>query len=120
MGKHPSDLISCLSGSPLISSAPPSPIGLQTLLKDVLDPCLPLPKNQAAPGFASITNLAFASLDNNPHLRPTMRQVSLRIAAPWPPLPKPFPIMVLEELLPRTPGITFQFGHKKQLLVENV
>ncbi|XP_057992989.1 MDIS1-interacting receptor like kinase 2-like [Hevea brasiliensis] len=69
MGKHPGNVASSLSFSP-------SPIEQQTLFKDVIDQCLPTPKNKDAEGVIHVARLALACLSANPQSRPTMRQVS--------------------------------------------
>ncbi|KAJ6971045.1 MDIS1-interacting receptor like kinase 2-like [Populus alba x Populus x berolinensis] len=97
MGKHPGDFISSLMFSAYTSSS--SPIGHNTLLKDVLDQCLPPPENELADGVAHVAKLAFACLQTDPHYRPTMRQVSTELTTRWPPLPKLFSTMELEDIL---------------------
>ncbi|RWR96558.1 putative Leucine-rich repeat receptor-like protein kinase family protein [Cinnamomum micranthum f. kanehirae] len=66
MGKHPGDLISCLSTSRV----------KDILLKDVLDQRLPPPTNQEMEEVASTVMLALACLRSDPHSRPTMYDVS--------------------------------------------
>ncbi|KAJ6995164.1 MDIS1-interacting receptor like kinase 2-like [Populus alba x Populus x berolinensis] len=97
MGKHPGDFISSLMLSASTSS--PSPIGHNTLLKDVLDQRLPPPEIKPAKGMAHVAKLAFACLQTDPHHRPTMRQVSTELTTRWPPLPKLFSTMELEDIL---------------------
>nr|XP_034924551.1 MDIS1-interacting receptor like kinase 2-like [Populus alba] len=97
MGKHPGDFISSLMLSTSTSSS--SPIGYNTLLKDVLDQRLPPPENELADGVAHVAKLAFACLQTDPHYRPTMRQVSTELTARWPPLPKLFSTMELEDIM---------------------
>ncbi|KAJ6761385.1 LEUCINE RICH REPEAT FAMILY PROTEIN EXPRESSED [Salix purpurea] len=70
MGKHPGDFISSLMLSASTSSS--SPIGHNTLLKDVLDQRLPPPKNKLADGVAHVAKVVFACLQTDPHYRPTM------------------------------------------------
>jgi serine/threonine protein kinase len=94
MGKHPGDFISSLMLSASTSSS--SPIGHNTLLKDVLDQRLPPPENELADG---VVQLAFACLQTDPHYRPTMRQVSTELTTRWPPLPKLFSKIELEDEL---------------------
>ncbi|KAJ9153752.1 hypothetical protein P3X46_027160 [Hevea brasiliensis] len=72
MGKHPGDVVSSLS-----SSTPP--IDQQTLMKDVIDQCLPTPKNKDAEGVIHVAKLALACLSTNPQSRPTMKQVSSKL-----------------------------------------
>lgn len=97
MGKHPGDFISSLMLSASTSSS--SPIGHNTVLKDVLDQRLPPPENELADGVAHVAKLAFACLQTDPHYRPTMRQVSTEITTRWPPLPKLFSTMELEDIM---------------------
>ncbi|XP_034899755.1 uncharacterized protein [Populus alba] len=97
MGKHPGDFISSLMLSASTSSS--SPIGHNTVLKDVLDQRLPPPENKLADGVAHVAKLAFACLQTDPHYRPTMRQVSTELTTRWPPLPKLFSTMELEDIM---------------------
>uniref|UniRef100_A0A6N2LPX3 non-specific serine/threonine protein kinase n=1 Tax=Salix viminalis TaxID=40686 RepID=A0A6N2LPX3_SALVM len=93
MGKHPGDFISSLMLSASTSSS--SPIGHNTLLKDVLDQRLPPPKNKLADGVAHVAK-------TDPHYRPTMLQVSTKLTTRWPPLPKLFSTIELgDELVHR-------------------
>ncbi|KAL4269512.1 hypothetical protein GQ457_HM001270 [Hibiscus cannabinus] len=72
MGKHPGDLLSYLS-----SSTPASVSNDQhVLLKDVIDQRLSAPVSRVAKDMVSITKVAFACLNGNPQLRPTMQQVA--------------------------------------------
>ncbi|XP_022728602.1 LOW QUALITY PROTEIN: MDIS1-interacting receptor like kinase 2-like [Durio zibethinus] len=101
MGRYPADLISYL---PLLSSAPASasisiPNDNQLiLLKDVIDQRLSPPVRQVAKDVISTTKLAFACLNGNPQLRPTMRRVAQALTCQSLPLPTPFSIIKLEEL----------------------
>ncbi|XP_050381808.1 probable leucine-rich repeat receptor-like protein kinase At1g35710 isoform X3 [Argentina anserina] len=70
MGKHPGDLISNFLSLSSTSTAQ----GIH--LKDVLDPRLLPPNNQAAERLITVANLAFACLRTSPQSRPTMHQVS--------------------------------------------
>eukprot|EP00258_Populus_trichocarpa_P016306 XP_006374675.2 MDIS1-interacting receptor like kinase 2 [Populus trichocarpa] len=97
MGKHPGDFISSLMVSASTSSS--SPIGHNTVLKDVLDQRLPPPENELADGVAHVAKLAFACLQTDPHYQPTMRQVSTELTTRWPPLPKLFSTMELEDIM---------------------
>ncbi|PNT01805.1 hypothetical protein POPTR_015G123800v4 [Populus trichocarpa] len=97
MGKHPGDFISSLMFSASTSSS--SPTGCNTLLNDVLDQRLPPPENELADGVALVAKLAFACLQTDPHHRPTMRQVSTELTTRWPPLPKLFSTIELEDEL---------------------
>ncbi|XP_039158376.1 MDIS1-interacting receptor like kinase 2 [Eucalyptus grandis] len=92
MGKHPGDLVSweCSLSAKIESPA---------LLKDVLDQRLSPSRVQLrdAEDVVSIARLAFACLQAEPWLRPTMRQVSqeLRIRVP---LEMPFSALSLKQL----------------------
>ena len=97
MGKHPGDFISSLMLSASTSSS--SPIGHNTLLKDVLDQRLPPPENDLADSVAHVAKLVFACLQTDPHYRPNMLQVSTKLTARWPPLPKLFSTIELEDEL---------------------
>ncbi|KAJ6869555.1 hypothetical protein NC651_034326 [Populus alba x Populus x berolinensis] len=97
MGKHPGDFISSLMLSASTSSS--SPIGHNTVLKDVLDQRLPPPENELADSVAHVAKLAFACLQTDPHYRPTMRQVSTELTTRWSPLPKLFSTMELEDIM---------------------
>uniref|UniRef100_A0A6N2LU75 non-specific serine/threonine protein kinase n=1 Tax=Salix viminalis TaxID=40686 RepID=A0A6N2LU75_SALVM len=97
MGKHPGDFISSLMLSASTSSS--SPIGHNTLLKDVLDQRLPPPENDLADGVAHVAKLVFACLQTDPHYRPNMLQVSTKLTTRWPPLPKLFSTIELEDEL---------------------
>ena len=69
MGKHPGDLTLTLFSSSEV------PMAYNLLLKDVLDKRLPLPENSVAKDVFLIAKMAFACLSENPHSRPTMKQV---------------------------------------------
>jgi hypothetical protein len=101
MGMHPGDLISSLSAS-AFSSSSCSQINQHALLKDVIDQRIPLPENRVAEGVVSIIKIAFECLLGNPQSRPTMRQVASELIARWPPLPKSFSAITLEDLMPQT------------------
>ncbi|KAJ6877038.1 MDIS1-interacting receptor like kinase 2-like [Populus alba x Populus x berolinensis] len=101
MGMHPGDLISSLSAS-ACSSSSCSQINQHALLKNVIDQRIPLPENGVAEGVVSIIKIAFACLLPNPQSRPTMRQVASKLIARWPPLPKSFSAITLEDLMPQT------------------
>ncbi|KAJ6877009.1 MDIS1-interacting receptor like kinase 2-like [Populus alba x Populus x berolinensis] len=101
MGMHPGDLISSLSAS-AFSSSSSSQINQHALLKDVIDQRIPLPENGVAEGLVNIIKIAFACLHANPQSRPTMRQVASQLIARWPPLPKSFSEITLEDLMPQT------------------
>jgi serine/threonine protein kinase len=96
MGMHPGDLISSL-----FASSSCSQINQHALLKDVIDQRIPLPENRVAEGVVSIIKIAFACLLANPQSRPTMRQVASELIARWPPLPKSFSEITLEDLMPQ-------------------
>ncbi|KAJ6974581.1 LRR receptor-like serine/threonine-protein kinase [Populus alba x Populus x berolinensis] len=100
-GNASGDLISSLSAS-AFSSSSCSQINQQTLLKDVIDQRIPLPENRVVEGVVNIIKIAFACLLANPQSRPTMRQVASELIARWPPLPKSFSAITLEDLMPQT------------------
>ncbi|KAK8999040.1 hypothetical protein V6N11_070218 [Hibiscus sabdariffa] len=89
MGKHPSDLLSYLS-----SSTPDQ----QILLKDVIDHRLPPPRSRAEKDVVSATKVAFACMNGNPQLRPTMQQVAQALSRQSLPLPSPFSAIKVGEL----------------------
>ncbi|XP_048321668.1 MDIS1-interacting receptor like kinase 2-like [Ziziphus jujuba] len=94
MGKHPGDLISSLSTSPLA-------VADQILLKDVLDERTSPPWKHLEDQVVCIAEIAFSCLHQIPQLRPTMKQVSqkLSILLPLPsPSPEPFHAITLEKL----------------------
>ncbi|WCJ30845.1 Leucine-rich repeat receptor-like protein kinase family protein [Euphorbia peplus] len=98
IGKHPGDLISSFSPS---SSSPSSGLVYgQSLLKDVIDQCLPPPSSKTAEGVVNVVKVAFACLSTNPEFRPTMRQVSSQLlVAKWLPLTQPLSKIKLEDIL---------------------
>ncbi|KAL4386068.1 hypothetical protein GQ457_09G026120 [Hibiscus cannabinus] len=71
-GKHPGDLLSNLSSSTPASVSNDQ----QVLLKDVIDQRLSAPVSRVAKDVVSTTKVAFACLNGNPQLRPTMQQVA--------------------------------------------
>ncbi|XVE78275.1 hypothetical protein DITRI_Ditri13aG0131700 [Diplodiscus trichospermus] len=103
MGMHPGDLLSCLSSSASTSASALEstlkPNGQQILLKDVIDQRLPSPVNEVAEEVVCTWKLAFACLNGNPQLRSTMQQVAQALNRQLLPLPNPFSIIKLEELL---------------------
>ena len=98
MGRHPEELISSLLSSASSSSASPSTVG-HFLLNDVIDQRPSPPVNQVAEEVVVAVKLAFACLCVNPQSRPTMQQVARALSTQWPPLPKPFSVITLGELL---------------------
>ncbi|GMI74525.1 MDIS1-INTERACTING RECEPTOR LIKE KINASE2 [Hibiscus trionum] len=95
MGRHPGELLSYLS-----SSAPASVSSeQQILLKDVIDQRLSPPGCKSANDIVSAMKIAFACLNGNPQLRPTMRQVTQDLTRQSPPLPSPLSTIKLGELL---------------------
>ncbi|KAL7262739.1 hypothetical protein ACSBR1_000994 [Camellia fascicularis] len=72
MGKHPSDLITYVSSSPITAH--------DILLKDILDSHLPIPRNHVEKEVVLIAKLALACLQSSPQCRPTMRQVSVALS----------------------------------------
>ena len=95
MGNHPGDLISCL---PLPSLSSSRAVHNQILFRKVLDQRLPPPRNQIANQVVSVANTAFACLQANPQSRPTMKQVSDKLAASSPTLSVPFDLITLQQL----------------------
>ncbi|KAI8016319.1 MDIS1-interacting receptor like kinase 2 [Camellia lanceoleosa] len=71
MGKHPGDLITHVSSSPVTAH--------DILLKDILDSRLPIPRTRMEKEVALVAKLALACLHPSPQCRPTMRQVSVAL-----------------------------------------
>ncbi|KAK9019814.1 hypothetical protein V6N11_054322 [Hibiscus sabdariffa] len=94
MGKHPGDLLSYLS-----SSTTHVPYDQQLLLKDVIDHRLSPPRSRAAKDVVTATKVAFACLNGNPQLRPTMQQVAQALYRESLPLSTPFSTIKVGELL---------------------
>ncbi|KAL4386504.1 hypothetical protein GQ457_09G026580 [Hibiscus cannabinus] len=84
MGKHPGDLLSYLSSSTHV------PNDQQVLIKDVIDHRLSPPQSQAEKDVVTATKVAFACLNGNPQLRPTMQQVAEALSRQPLPLTSPF------------------------------
>jgi len=105
MGRHPGDLISTLSSQATSSSSSMPPISQQTLLKDVLDQRISLPKKGAAEVVVHIMKIALACLHPNPQSRPTMGRISSELATKWPSLPKEFYTTSLEDLFSHTVSV---------------
>ncbi|KAF3457514.1 hypothetical protein FNV43_RR02172 [Rhamnella rubrinervis] len=95
MGNHPRDLISSL---PLRSSSSSPAVHHQILFRNVMDQRLSPPRNQIANQVVSIANTAFACLQANPQSRPTMKQVSDKLAASSPSLSVPLDLITLQQL----------------------
>ncbi|PKI35016.1 hypothetical protein CRG98_044601 [Punica granatum] len=76
MGRHPADLISSISFSPSASSSTDL-----LRLKDVLDPRIPSPRNEAASEVIFVVKVAFSCLSYRPEFRPTMKQISQGLSA---------------------------------------
>ncbi|KAF9661848.1 hypothetical protein SADUNF_Sadunf19G0111400 [Salix dunnii] len=98
IGRHPGDLISTLLSPDSSSSSSMPPIAQHTLLKDVLDQRISLPRTGAANGVVHMMKIAIACLHPNPQSRPTMEQISLELTTKWPPLPKAFCTIILGDL----------------------
>ncbi|XVF82435.1 hypothetical protein PTKIN_Ptkin16aG0047700 [Pterospermum kingtungense] len=98
MGKHPGDLLLTLSRS--ASTSTPVPQDQQILLKDVIDPRLSPPSKQVSEEDIVVTmKLAFACLNGDPQLRPTMQEVAQALTRQSLPLPRPFSTIKIGELL---------------------
>ncbi|KAK8999009.1 hypothetical protein V6N11_070188 [Hibiscus sabdariffa] len=95
MGKHPGDLLSYLSLSTPASVSNDQ----QVLLKDVIDQRLSAPVSRVAKDVVSTTKVAFACLNGNPQLRPTMQQVAQALSRQSLPLPSHFSTIKLGQLL---------------------
>jgi len=93
-----------------------SQINQHALLKDVIDQRIPLPENCVAEGVVSIIKIAFACLLANPQSRPNMRQVASELIARWPPLPKSFSAITLEDLMPQTTVTGWEFFKKNFII----
>ncbi|XP_039036134.1 MDIS1-interacting receptor like kinase 2-like [Hibiscus syriacus] len=93
MGKHPGDLLSYLS------SSTPVPNDEQILLKDVIDHRLSPPQSRAANDVVTATKVAFACMNANPQLRPTMQHVAQSLSHEPLPFRSPFSAIKLAELL---------------------
>ncbi|KAF9661850.1 hypothetical protein SADUNF_Sadunf19G0111600 [Salix dunnii] len=98
IGRHPCDLISTLLSPDSSSSSSMPPIAQHTLLKDVLDQRISLPRTGAANGVVHMMKIAIACLHPNPQSRPTMEKISLELTTKWPPLPKAFCTIILGDL----------------------
>ncbi|CAL5386376.1 unnamed protein product [Camellia sinensis] len=90
MGKHPGDLITYVSASPVTAH--------DILLKDILDSRLPIPRTRMEKEVVLVAKLALACLHTSPQCRPTMRQVSVALSKQRPPLPNSFHLISLGQL----------------------
>ncbi|XP_052190026.1 MDIS1-interacting receptor like kinase 2-like [Diospyros lotus] len=99
MGKNQCDLISSLSSScsSSFSSLPSTFYGI--LLKDVLDNRLPPPEDQVVEEIVITTKLALACVNTDPHLRPSMKQVSVELSKLRPFSESSFHTITLGQLL---------------------
>ncbi|XP_022765742.1 MDIS1-interacting receptor like kinase 2-like [Durio zibethinus] len=70
----------------------------QDLLKEVIDQRLSSPVNQVSEDVVSTAKVAFACLNGNPKLRPTMQQIAQALSCRSLPLSNPFSIIKLGEL----------------------
>ncbi|XP_019199671.1 PREDICTED: MDIS1-interacting receptor like kinase 2-like isoform X2 [Ipomoea nil] len=73
MGKHPGDLITCLSSSSFSAID-----GM--LFKDLLDPRLPTPNRNVTQQLVLVAKIAISCMNSNPQYRPTMQQVSMLLS----------------------------------------
>ncbi|KAL4387791.1 hypothetical protein GQ457_09G026130 [Hibiscus cannabinus] len=92
-GRHPGDLLSYLSTSTSVTN------DQQILLKDVIDHRLSPPRSRAENDIITATKVAFACLNVNPQLRPTMQQVAQALSRESLPLTSPFSAIKVGELL---------------------
>ncbi|OWM80994.1 hypothetical protein CDL15_Pgr007025 [Punica granatum] len=99
MGRHPTDLISSISFSPAASSSTD-----HLTLKDVLDPRIPFPRNEAAFEVIYTVQVAFSCLSYRPEFRPTMKQIARGLSNQRSHLPDPPNVMELGELMDLTFG----------------
>ncbi|KAF7815679.1 MDIS1-interacting receptor like kinase 2-like [Senna tora] len=91
MGMHPGELIASLTETPATYDLP---------LKDLLDQRPPQPANSnVEEEVMLIAKIAFACLNENPQLRPTMEQVSNELVMPKLPLVDQFPTITIRQLL---------------------
>ncbi|KAE8671878.1 hypothetical protein F3Y22_tig00111881pilonHSYRG00106 [Hibiscus syriacus] len=97
MGIHPGDLLSYLSSSTSRTRSVSN--DQQVLLKDVIDQRLSPPVSRVARDVVSTTKLAFACLNGNPQLRPTMGHVAHALSHQSLLLPSLFSTIILEEQL---------------------
>lgn len=94
-GKHPGDLLSSLSLS-ASTSALVLDDDQQILLKDVIDQRLSPPVKEVSKDIVSATKLAFACLNGDPQLRPSIAQAFTSQSLT---LPNPFSNIKVGELL---------------------
>ncbi|CAL5332970.1 unnamed protein product [Camellia sinensis] len=85
MGKHPGDLITYVSASPITAH-------------DILDSRLPIPRTRMEKEVVLVAKLALACLHPSPQCQPTMRQVSVALSKQRPPLPNSFHFISLGQL----------------------
>ncbi|KAF3457538.1 hypothetical protein FNV43_RR02196 [Rhamnella rubrinervis] len=95
MGSHPGELISSL---PILSSSSSATIHHRIPFRKVVDQRLSPPRNQTANQVVSIAHIAFACLKANPQSRPTMKQVSDKLAASPPSLSVPLDLITVQQL----------------------
>ncbi|XVF82438.1 hypothetical protein PTKIN_Ptkin16aG0048000 [Pterospermum kingtungense] len=96
MGKHPGDLLSSLSISTSTSASVSQ--DQQILLKYVIDQRLSPPVTKVSEDVVSTMKLAFACLNGDPQLRPTMKQIAQALTRQSLPLSKPFSTIKMVEL----------------------
>ncbi|GKU97156.1 hypothetical protein SLEP1_g10334 [Rubroshorea leprosula] len=91
MGRHPGELLALSSSLSSLQNV---------MLSDILDTRLSPPKSKnVTQNIAVAAMLAFACLRAKPKSRPTMEFVSQQFVAHQRPLPKPFPVISLLELV---------------------
>ncbi|KAL3747325.1 hypothetical protein ACJRO7_016153 [Eucalyptus globulus] len=104
MGEHPGEIILMLS----------TLFREDIMLHQILDPRLPIPReNSIARSIVLVVSLAFACLNSNPKLRPTMKQVSEAFMAPKLALAKPFYSISLAQLQGNNREVWWEGGSKE-------
>ncbi|KAF6140638.1 hypothetical protein GIB67_013931 [Kingdonia uniflora] len=93
-GKHPGEIISSVT----TTSSSSTPVGINIMLKDILDPCLADPPIQIKEELVSIIKIALACISTSPSSRPTMKHVSQELSSYRQPLPEAFDTTTLGRL----------------------
>lgn len=97
-GRHPGDLISCLSSSSSSSDQTPA-YHDQGVVVDVLDQCLSPPTDREAGNVVRLAKIAFACLNGTPQSCPTMEHVAHKLSSQIQDLLSPLPSHTLGDLL---------------------